>query len=111
MLKLTGRIGATTLRVTVVNKVGPFKYMKPAEQLINGQITKYQICIACGYCQAVCKFNALKVMNTDKGNVSNSTVRYTINENSCVGCLECVKHFDGGCYMKKVLRLQKGNQE
>lgn len=111
LLKLTGRIGATTLRVTVVNKVGPFKYMKPAEQMINGQITKYQICIACGYCQAVCKFNALKVINTDKGNVSNSTVRYTITENSCVGCLECVKHFDGGCYMKKVLRLQKGNQE
>ena len=33
---------------------------------------------------------------------------YKIAENKCVGCLECVKHFSGGCFMRKVLRTKKG---
>ena len=37
-------------------------------------------------------------------------IDYTIDSSKCVGCLECVKHFDGGCYMKKVLRTKKGEQ-
>lgn len=108
VLKLSGRIGSNTLRITALKKNNVFKNEKITGQLINSQITKYQTCIACGYCQSVCRFNALKVVNLDKGNVSNSTVKYTIDEENCVGCLECVKHFDGGCYMKKVLRIKKG---
>lgn len=108
LLKLSGRKGSTTLRITVLKKNVHFKNMKIAEQLLNDQITKYQTCIACGYCQSVCRFNALKVANLSKGNVSNTTVSYSINSDNCVGCLECVKHFDGGCYMKKVLRVKKG---
>lgn len=108
LLKLSGRIGSTTLKISVLKKNHHFKNAKTAEQLLNDQVTKYQTCIACGYCQSVCRFNALKVTNLSKGNVSNSTVRYSINENACVGCLECVKHFDGGCYMKKVLRVKRG---
>lgn len=109
LLKLSGRLGNTTLKVSVLKKNAQFKNMKTAEQLINDQIAKYQTCIACGYCQSVCRFNALKVMNLEKGRVSNNTIQYTINEEYCVGCLECVKHFDGGCYMKKVLRVKKGD--
>lgn len=109
LLKLTGRIGATTLRVTVIRQTGLFKNHISAEQIISGQLTKYQMCIGCGYCQSVCKFDALKVINTEPGNVSNSSIKYTINENKCVGCTECVRHFDGGCYMKKVLRTKKGD--
>jgi len=56
----------------------------------------------------VCKFNALKVFNLEKGNVGRETISYSIDPNKCIGCLECVKHFDGGCYMKKVLRTKKG---
>lgn len=108
LLKLTGRIGSNNLRVTVLNKNGIFKSDKNAKSVIDNQITKYQTCIGCGYCQAVCKFNALRVVNTEPGNVSNKSIRYTIDPNMCVGCLECVKHFDGGCYMKKVLRVKKG---
>ena len=108
LLKLTGRIGSNNLRVTVVNKTGQFKSAKNAKNVIDNQITKYQTCIGCAYCQAVCKFNALKVINTQPGNVSNNTIRYTINSDLCVGCMECVKHFDSGCYMKKVLRVKKG---
>lgn len=108
LLKLTGRIGSKNLRVTVLNKTGAFKYEKNAKSLIDSQITKYQTCIGCAYCQSVCKFNALKVVNTEPGNVSNESIRYTIDSNLCVGCLECVRHFEGGCYMKKVLRVKKG---
>ncbi len=109
LLKLSGRVGSTTLRITLLKKNSKFNNTKTAEQLLNDQITKYQTCIACGYCQSVCRFNALKVINLSKGNVSNNTVKYTINEDMCVGCIECVKHFDGGCYMKKVLRVKKGD--
>ena len=107
LLKLSGRIGTTTLRVTILNFKGPFQFEHIAEQLINDQITKYQTCIACAYCQAVCRYDALKVVNTKPGDVSNTTVSYTIDENKCRHCLECVKHFDGGCYMKKVLRVKR----
>lgn len=108
LLKLSGRIGSINLKVTILSKKGPFKNDKNAKNVIDNQITKYQTCIGCAYCQAVCKFNALKVINTEPGNVSNNSIRYTINSDMCVGCLECVKHFDGGCYMKKVLRVKKG---
>ena len=108
LLKLSGRIGSKNLKVTILSKKGPFKNDKNAKNVIDNQITKYQTCIGCAYCQAVCKFNALKVINTEPGNVSNNSIRYTINSDMCVGCLECVKHFDGGCYMKKVLRVKKG---
>lgn len=108
ILKLTGRLNTTTLRITIMSKTGMFRNHATAEQALNGQITKYQMCIGCGYCQSVCKFDALSVINTVPGNVSNSTIRYTINADKCVGCTECVRHFDGGCYMKKVLRSKKG---
>lgn len=107
LLKLTGRIGENNLKVTVVNKVNQFSYSKAAKTVIDAQITKYQTCIGCGYCQSVCKFNALKVVNKNPGNVSNDSINYSIDATKCVGCLECVKHFDGGCYMKKVLRVKK----
>jgi len=108
LLKLSGRIGTTALRITVINHIGCFKYSKLSESLIKNQITKYQTCIGCTYCQSVCRFNALTVTNTKPGNVSHDSIMYSIDSKKCLGCLECVTHFDGGCYMKKVLRLKKG---
>ncbi|MCQ2773086.1 MAG: phosphoadenosine phosphosulfate reductase family protein, partial [Bacilli bacterium] len=108
LLKITGRIGSTEIRATVLKVFAPFKNPKEIGALVKNQITKYQTCIACAYCQAVCKFNALKVTNTQKGNVSTESVAYAIDENKCVGCLECVRHFTGGCYMRKVLTTKKG---
>lgn len=108
ILKLTGKLGKKELKVSVLNIVPPFKNFKELTELIRNQITKFQTCIGCTYCQSVCKFNALKVNNLKKGEVSNNSISYIIDESKCVGCLECVKHFDGGCYMKKVLRTKKG---
>lgn len=108
LLRLSGRIGTNTLKVTLLSTSNIFKNIKVTGELVRNQITKYQTCIGCSYCSAVCKYNALKVLNLEKGNVSINTVSYTIDTDKCVGCLECVKHFDGGCYMKKVLRTKKG---
>ena len=108
IIKLTGKIGASELKVTILKIEKPFSSQKEIEDCIRNQITKYQTCIGCSYCQSVCKFNALKVINREKGHVSNTTIEYTIEITKCVGCLECVKHFEGGCYMRKVLRTKKG---
>lgn len=107
IMKLSGKIGTNLLKVTFIKVTKPFKDQKEMITCVKNQITKYQTCIGCSYCQSVCKFNALKVFNTDKGHVGNNTIQYTIDSDKCVRCLECVKHFDGGCYMKKVLRTKK----
>ena len=110
LMKLSGKIGTSVLKVTFIKVIKPFENQKEMSELVRNQITKYQTCIGCSYCQSVCKFNALKVFNKNKGHVNNDTIEYTIDSNKCVGCLECVKHFDGGCYMKKVLRTKKGEE-
>lgn len=110
IMKLSGRIGTNLLKVTFIKVAKPFKDQKEMALCVKNQITKYQTCIGCSYCQSVCKFNALKVFNTDKGHVGNDKIQYTIDEEKCVGCLECVKHFEGGCYMKKVLRTKKESE-
>lgn len=107
IIKLTGRLGAYELKATIIKLDKRFSNKKDISDCIRNQITKYQVCIGCTYCQSVCKFNALKVVNTAKGNVSNGSISYTIDSVKCVGCLECVKHFEGGCYMKKILRVKK----
>lgn len=109
IIRLSGKNGSTELKVTFLKVSKPFQNQKEMSDCVRNQITKYQTCIGCSYCQSVCKFNALKVVNSEKGHVSNSTIMYTIDSSKCVGCLECVKHFDGGCYMKKVLRTKKGD--
>lgn len=107
ILKLSGRDGTSLLKVSVVGESPYFTNKKIVEMLIKNQINKYQTCIGCTYCEAVCKYGALKVHNTEKGNVSSDTIHYSIDETKCVGCLECVKHFSGGCYINKVLKIKK----
>lgn len=109
IIKLSGKYGSTTLKVTLIASNAMFKNIKIVGELIKNQITKFQTCIGCSYCSAVCKYNALKVFNFEKGHVGRETISYSIDQNKCIGCLECVKHFDGGCYMKKILRTKKGD--
>ena len=104
ILKLTGKKGQRTLKVSILKFIGPFKDIKSSEILIKNQITKFQTCIGCLACESNCKFNAIKITNIG----TNKEINYKINENKCVGCLECVKHFSGGCFMKKVLRTKIG---
>ena len=74
--------------------------------IIKYQITKFQTCLACRGCESVCKFNAITVRSTKNVENNQYEIEYKIDEKKCVCCLECVKHFPGGCYMKKVLRTK-----
>ena len=107
LLRISGIFGSNELKVAIVGEPSIFANKKTAEMYIKNQVNKYQTCIGCTYCEAVCRFGAIKVFNKEKGNVSNNTISYTIDENKCVGCLECVKHFSNGCYMNKVLKIKK----
>lgn len=107
LLRISGIFGSNELKIAIVGESKIFKNKKTAEMYIKNQVNKYQTCIGCSYCEAVCRFGAIKVYNTEKGNVSNNTISYTIDENKCVGCLECVKHFSNGCYINKVLKVKK----
>ncbi len=107
VLKLSGREGTDLLKITVVDDSKIFRIKKNVEMLLKNQINKYQTCIGCTYCEAVCTHDAIKVFNTEKGNVSNDSIFYSIDSNKCIGCLECVKHFQNGCYINKVLRTKK----
>lgn len=109
ILRISGRIGSSILKIAVLDESVFSGGKKNIEMLLKNQINKYQTCIGCTYCEAVCRFGALKVFNTQKGNVSNETISYTIDSTKCVGCLECVKHFDNGCYINKVLKIKKGD--
>ena len=90
-----------------MNKTKVFNNSRNNEMLIKNQITKFQTCIGCMACESVCKFNAITIRFLEKQKGNNFNLEYKINEEKCVGCLECVKHFTGGCYMKKVLRTKQ----
>lgn len=98
VLILKGRKGSTNFKVTIKDK------KRITEGKINCQITKYQMCCACCACESVCRMNAIRITED-----SNGEVYYHIDETKCVHCGECINHFNGGCYMRKVLTIKRGN--
>ena len=110
ILKLTGKQGQNLIKISVLKETPIFKNAKTQEMLIKNQITKFQTCIGCMACESVCKYNAITIKHLEKQNGSKFNVEYKINENLCTGCLECVKHFNSGCYMKKVLRTKQDKE-
>lgn len=107
LLRISGRKGTNTLKIAVVGDSPIFANKKITEMYLKNQVNKYQTCLGCTYCEAVCRHGAIKVFNTQKGNVTNDSISYTINPDKCVGCLECVTHFSNGCYLNKVLKIKK----
>ena len=69
---------------------------------IKCQLTKYQMCMGCLACESVCKHDAIKITQLPDG-----TLSYQINDSKCIRCSECVGHFVGGCYMRKVLATKR----
>lgn len=103
VLVLKGRLGSNRLKISINNvNIAGAKNLTAAEGKIQCQLMKYQMCLACKACEGVCKHDAIWV----KDNGDNSII-YTIDNEKCVRCGECVGHFDSGCYMKKVLRVKK----
>ncbi len=102
-LKLQGRIGSNVLKVTILNKkLCGAKGVHSAEEKVRCQITKYQMCIACNACEGICRFNAISINSTKEGEML-----YKIDSGKCVKCGECINHFNGGCYMRKVLTIKR----
>lgn len=111
LLKITGKIGQNLVKVSVLKQNNVFKNPKTNEMLIKNQITKFQTCIGCMACESVCKYNAIRIQhNETKGN-EKFNIDYKIDDDKCIGCLECVTHFSSGCYMKKVLRTKQNKEE
>lgn len=110
ILKLTGKMGQKLLKVSVLKETNIFSNPKLNEMYIKNQITKLQTCIGCMACESVCKFNAITIKHLEKQDGYSFNVLYKIDESKCTGCLECVKHFSGGCYMKKVLRTKQDKE-
>lgn len=101
-LKLQGRIGRKQLKVTIYqNNLAHAKSLKAAEEKVKCQITKYQMCMGCLACEAVCKCNAITIREKD------GEILYLISDKKCVRCGECVGHFVAGCYMRKVLAVKR----
>ncbi len=103
LLKLQGRIGTRTLKVTIVYpKLAGAADLKAAEERVKCQITKYQMCMGCLACESVCRFNALSVKERKDGGIE-----YRISDEKCMRCGECINHFTAGCYMRKVLTIKR----
>ena len=58
---------------------------------VRRQLRRFQACVYCGVCEAVCQYGAISV--------DQNTQQYIINEKLCTRCMECVdgKRIKGGC--------------
>ena len=109
ILRLQGRTGKTELKVSVLRM--PFagcRNLYEAEQKIRCQLAKYQICLGCSACVSVCTHDAIR---QDAITISPDGSDYRISDRKCVRCGACVTHFDGGCYMRDVIRIKTGGQD
>ena len=102
-LKLQGRIGTTTLKVSILNpKAAHCKSKKAVTEKIKNQITKYQMCMGCLGCESVCRFGAIEIITDRAGLVS-----YRIKDDKCIRCGNCISHYEGGCYIRKVMCIKR----
>jgi len=86
--------GETSLRVTVIGA----NDLERVQAYVRFQAIKYQTCLHCSACAAVCPQNAIVV--TTEPDI------YEIDESRCVGCLECVTYFGStGCLVAKSLSV------
>ena len=104
VLVLQGKIGTKDLKIIIKDyHIAGAKNVKAAEGKIQCQLTKYQMCLGCKACESVCKHDAISVKDDGTGKIT-----YTINDDKCVRCTECVGHYTAGCYMRKVLTIKRG---
>lgn len=112
ILRLQGKIGTKELKVTVLKMpIGKAKSLKDIKQHIDCQITKFQMCLGCLGCESACKHNAIIVRKPAHENeliFKKVDDTYKILDDKCVRCGDCIGHFDGGCYMRKVLITKRG---
>lgn len=106
IIRLQGRIGSRELKVTIL-KIPKGRSLRDMRLKVECQITKYQMCLGCLACESVCKRDAITVRKSITM-VDNKRDIYIIDDSRCIRCGECINHFDGGCYMRKVLVTKRG---
>lgn len=103
LLRLQGKCGSHTLKVGLLSKTaGHCNSFKAVEDKVKCQITKYQMCMGCLGCESVCAKGAINILTDHSGLLS-----YKISNEKCVRCGACIGHFDGGCYMRKVMTIKR----
>lgn len=101
LLKLQGRSGSNNLRITILKKpIAKRTKTVEIELKFKSQITKFQLCTGCHACESVCRYGAITL---EKVPETISEYVYRVDDNKCIRCAECVSHFSGGCYMRRVL--------
>jgi|LSQX01.1.fsa_nt_gb phosphoadenosine phosphosulfate reductase len=95
LLILQGREGASQLKVIIVRDYN----LNLLLNRIDCQIRKYQACINCGGCPAICKKKAIAIIGD----------HYKIDQKKCVGCMDCIAHYDRGCLVAKVTQVRSGS--
>ena len=101
IMKLQGRRGMNDLKITILSTpiAGKTK-INEIELKFKCQITKYQLCAGCHACENACKHSAIRLIKDGEGDTE---YKYLIDETKCVHCFECINHYTGGCYMRRVL--------
>lgn len=85
--------GSDTIRISMLNPIN----LQELTAHIKFQVTKYQECIQCTACAAVCPHGAISVRPEARV--------YEISQERCTGCNECVTHFGTtGCLVAKSLK-------
>ena len=103
LLKLQGKVGTKMLKVSVLSKhAAHCNSIKAVEDKVKCQITKYQMCMGCLGCESACMFGAINIQTDRTGLLS-----YKISDSKCVRCGTCIGHYDGGCYMRKVMTIKR----
>lgn len=101
VMKLQGRIGSKELRITILKTpIANRTKTVEIELKFKCQITKYQLCVGCHACENACKHGAIRLEKIGQGD---SDYAYWIDESKCIHCFECINHYPGGCFMRRVL--------
>ena len=103
LLKLQGKIGTKMLKVSILSaKAAHCNSKKAVADKVKCQITKYQMCMGCLGCESACMHGAINIQTDRSGLLS-----YKISDAKCVHCGVCIGHYDGGCYMRKVMTIKR----
>jgi len=101
IIKLRGRIGTNELHISILGTpIADRTKTVEVEFKFKCQITKFQLCAGCHACENICRHGAIKLVKTGE---NDTEYRYEVNQEKCVHCFECINHYTGGCYMRKVL--------
>lgn len=87
LFQIWGVDGLPRAKVTIFRRE---RYLSTMND-ISRQLRKYQACVYCGFCEAVCKYCAISVKTEIK--------EWTIDDELCTHCMDCLdaKRIKGGC--------------